>query len=104
MYVTRQSQNGWYYWDEKKTLKADGFLLPVVPLDTLPSKFEVPNHMELGYDSGVHYDSVVSTVTNKVHESIPHKQPQALVDLTNLTVIDKNAVLTFHFVYLWCII
>ena len=37
VYVTRQSQNGWYYWDKIKHLKADGFSLPVVPLDTLPS-------------------------------------------------------------------
>ena len=59
VYITRQSSSGSYYWEEIKPLKADGFSNPVVPSESLPNEYEVPNHMELGYTSGVHYDSVV---------------------------------------------
>ena len=44
--------------------------------------------MELGYMSGVHYDSVVSMITNKVPEHIPQKQTPALADITNVIVIN----------------
>ena len=43
--------------------------------------------MEFGYISGVHYDFVVSMITNKVPEQIPQKQPQALADITNAIAI-----------------
>ncbi len=88
VYVTRQSPSGSYYWEEIKPLKADGFSNPVVPSESLPNEYEVPNHMELGYISGVHYDSIVSMITNKVPEHIPQKQPQALADVTNVIVVN----------------
>lgn len=88
VYVTRQSPSGSYYWEEVKPLKADGVSYPVIPSGTLPSEYQVPNHMELEYMSGVHYDSVVSIATEKVPETFPPKQPQALVDLSNIIVVD----------------
>ena len=88
VYVTQQSQSGSYYWEEVKPLKADGVSYPAIPSDTLPSEYQVPNHMELGYMSGVHYDSVVSIATGKVPELVPQKQPQALVDVTNIIVVN----------------
>ena len=93
MYVTQQSPAVCYYWEEVKPLKADGMSYPIVPSGpfwyTLPSEYQVPNHMELGYMSGVHYDSVVSIATGKVPETVPSKiQPQALVDTGNIVVID----------------
>ena len=66
VYVTRQSPSGSYYWEEVKPLKADGVSYPVIPSGTLPNEYQVPNLMELGYMSGVHYDSVVSIATEKV--------------------------------------
>ena len=59
----------------------------MVPLESLSNEYEVPNHMELGNTSGVHYDSVVSMITDKVAEHTPQKLPQALADVTNIIVI-----------------
>ena len=78
VYITWQSPSGSYYWEEIKPLKADRFSNPVVPSESLPNEYEVPNHMELGYMSRVHYDSIVSMITNKVPEHTPQKQLQAL--------------------------
>ena len=77
VYVTRQSPTGCYYWEEVKPLKADGMSYPIVPSGTLPSDYQVPNHMEHGYMSGVHYDSVVSIATGKLPETVPPKQLKA---------------------------
>ena len=88
VYITRQSSSGSYFWEEIKPLKADGFSSPVVPSELLPHEYEVPNHMELSYMSGVHYDSVVNMITNKVPEHIPQKQTPALADITNVIVIN----------------
>ena len=89
IYVTRQTPSGSYYWEEIKPLKADGFSNPLVPTELVPDEYKVPNHMELGYMNGVHYDSVVSTITNKVPEHIPlTQQPQVLADITNTIVVN----------------
>ena len=77
-----------YFWEEIKPLKADGFSSPVVPSELLSNEYEAPNHMELGYMSGDHYNSVVSMITNKVPEHIPQKQTPALADITNVIVIN----------------
>ena len=63
-----------YFWEEIKPFKADGFSIPVVPSELLPNQYEVPNHMELGYMSGVHYDSVVSMI--KFPSIFPRSRPR----------------------------
>ena len=89
VFITRKSQTGSYYWEEVKPLKPEGLSYPVVPPDTLPSNFHVPSHIEICYYDGVHYDSVVSVVTNKVSQCTP-QTPQALSipNVSNTVIID----------------
>ena len=71
--------------------KSDGFSHPVVPASTSPlqNEYVPPNHLELDYTSGVHYDSVVSMVTEKVPEHVPQKKPrQVFADMTGAIIIN----------------
>ena len=92
VYIIRQKSSGIYYWEETKPLnKPDGFSHPVVPASTspFPNEYEPPNHLELDYTSGVHYDSVVGMVTEKVPEHVPQKKPcQVFADMTGAIIIN----------------